>query len=74
MLVLYGKLKPGWTKVAIRRSNGLIAYSARKNDPFWMREMVIPFYVTKRIMKKKVREYDTTFIWHPFHGAKTTFG
>ena len=59
-LCLYGKKlkRNGFVWCAIRRTNGRVAYSVRKSDPWWMRVKLIPLYV-----KPTPDCHMTTFIW-----------
>lgn len=59
MFVLYGKIRPGWSLVYIRQSNGMVALTPTGKFRKIYKLRFVPFYCRKRDFKA----HETTFIW-----------
>ena len=71
---IYGSLnRAGWVYASIRRTNGMIAYTASLTDKNPFIGVVIPFYVPRKLIVHK-RLYDTTFIYLLGRGFRKTYG
>lgn len=65
---LYGRATGGLVLCAVRRTNGMVAYSARLTDPWWMRRKWVPWW------SPRPRYPRCTFIVTVRDGNQTTFG
>ena len=73
-LCLYGSLsKPGWTKVSIRRSNGMVVLTPTLNEKNPLIGLSFTFYVPEKVFKRKAM-WETTFTFSLYRGFVGQFG